>query len=389
MKRSLILLTLFAGACRDVPERFAGPDPFDSISSSDAGRLTWNLKEDHSPAFSHDNNQIYYSARSYPGFPLTESLLLSVPRTVGRAKVILEEIQGAVSPQPRLAAPAISPNGNSIAFVELTQLHDPTELCNDRISCAVAPLPAPPPDTGAANALLMQGRLRIRPLNGSGNEVSIPIVFEGNQGDDRIAHPFQRQFERDRAEIFRPSWSPDGSRVVFSDGLRLWIWAVGGGAPTQILGTADGVWPAWSPNGDLIAFTKLQRGPVQTFGCECWRRGRPLPVANLRRVITNDGRRRVGTLQTIRPDGTGLATLGEGEAPAWTPDGQTLVFQRGGQLWRANRDGTNAVALPNTQFGYEPAISRDGRWLAFTRDMKQGDRANNLEMPYDLFVIGF
>ena len=95
MRRSLILLALLATACREGPERFVSPDPFDSLAIADAGRLTWNVYEDHSPAWNATSDTVYYSARSYPGFPVTGGLLLSVPRTTGRARLMLESLQQA------------------------------------------------------------------------------------------------------------------------------------------------------------------------------------------------------------------------------------------------------------------------------------------------------
>lgn len=385
MKRSLLLLIVLLTACRDAPEGFIGPNAFDSISPSEAGRLTWNPYEDHSPAWNATSDSIYYSARPYPGFPTSPSLLLSVPRTRGRAQLMLAGLQAAL-PTPALAAMAVSRNHESIAFVQLTELN--TEpVCTERIQCNVPPLSGI--DTTASNVPLVRGMLRVRSLNG-GAEVTVPIVFEGVVAgtNNRIAHPFQRQYSRDRAEVFRPSWSPDGTRVVYSDGLQLRILDVSSGNTTVIPNTQDGVWPAWSPSGDVIAFTRLLRTGSHNIGCGCYTAGRPEPALTLSRTIYHDGNDRIGTLTLINPDGSNARTRGIGEAPAWSPDGNTLVFQRGSQLLRANADGMNAVAIPNTDFAYEPAISPDGRFLAFTRDPGQRDRINHI-IPNDIWVVDF
>lgn len=388
MQRYALLMCLLAIACRE-PERYVSPDPFDSLSTNDSGRLTWNVHEDHSPAWNADSDSLYYTARSYPGFPATGGLLLSAPRTTGRAQVILESLQRAVSPQPWLTAPALSPDKRALAFVELTEVYDPRVTCTAGVECGLGPLSTI--DTSNANTPLVRGRLRVQPLNG-GSEVTLPIVFEGKNGDDRIAHPFQRQFERDRAEVFRPSWSPDGTRLVFSDGLRLMLWTVGSSTATPISGTNDGVWPAWSPSGDVIAFTQLRRTGSHTLTCGCFRTGRVLPVERHTRVIYHDGNARIGDLVLIRPDGTQRRVAGAGEAPAWTPDGQSLIFQRNFQLYRSNADGSNATLIPNTDSAFEPAVSPNGRWLAFTRFMGEtpipGDPNVNRK-DYNLWVVGF
>ncbi|HEY0810373.1 MAG TPA: hypothetical protein VGD49_09435, partial [Longimicrobiales bacterium] len=355
MKRLLILAVLLS-ACRDAPDRFAAPDPFDSLSAGDAGRLTWNQFYDQTPVWNATSDSVYYSTRSYPQFGSTEGLLLAIPRVTGRAKVLLESLQGDVEPQPLLLAPAISRDRRSIAFVELTELHDPFLTCPVGITCFTSA------DTTAANTPLVRAMIRVRQLDNTGVEMRMPIQFSGANGVNPIAHPFQRQFERDRSQVFRPTWSPDGTRLVFSDGLQLFVWTLGTSDATPIPNTQDGVWPAWSPNGDVIAFTRLFREGFHTVGCAC-RVSDRLSVP-LTRTIYHDRSQRTGQLVTIRPDGSGARNLGSGEAPAWTPDGLSILVARDDEIWRVAADGSTATPMPTTAFGFEPALSPDGRWLA-------------------------
>jgi Tol biopolymer transport system component len=104
-----------------------------------------------------------------------------------------------------------------------------------------------------------------------------------------------------------PSLSPDGNSVAFNwtphaDAIsHIWIKTVDGDASTQLTNTSDGweQWPAWSPDGRLIAFTRHAQGKslvvvVSPFG------GPELVVG---------------------------ATEAEGGAQ-WTPDSTSLVFSR-------------------------------------------------------------
>ena len=97
--------------------------------------------------------------------------------------------------------------------------------------------------------------------------------------------------------------SPDGRRVVFESMGRLYVRDVAGGAPRKL--TADDsdfqLFPSWSRDGKRIAF-----------------------------VSWND--QRLGEIRTVGADGRGVRTVtkqpGHYARPRFSPDGQTLVFER-------------------------------------------------------------
>jgi TolB protein len=106
-----------------------------------------------------------------------------------------------------------------------------------------------------------------------------------------------------------PSWSPDGSQIVYrasgKDNMGLYVVTVATGAVRPVTpGSSHDNFPAWSPNGDRIAFT---------------------------RFFDNDYE-----LYTIKPDGTDARRLtntpGNDAHCAWSPDGEWLAFTsaRGG-----------------------------------------------------------
>jgi Tol biopolymer transport system component len=83
-------------------------------------------------------------------------------------------------------------------------------------------------------------------------------------------------------------------------------------------------------------------------------------------------------ISIVQPDGSGLTELGEGDEPAWSPDGSTIYFRHADQIWRMAADGSGTEPIPGTDGGREPAVSPDGALLAFARESRFGD--------YDIWV---
>jgi len=120
-----------------------------------------------------------------------------------------------------------------------------------------------------------------------------------------------------------PAWSPDGNRLAFVSvhERSREIWIVDSSGKNERLLT-PGVLPAWSPDGKRIAFTK--------------------PDA--------EGRKQIWT---IGIDGEGGRRLPSGDfshCPAWSPKGDKIAYWSGdargfGQVWVMESDGTRPRQL--------------------------------------------
>ena len=102
--------------------------------------------------------------------------------------------------------------------------------------------------------------------------------------------------------------------------------------------------PAFSPQGEEIAYVSFENRK---------------PVVYVHTIAT--GQRRI------------VANFkGSNSAPAWAPDGQTLVVSLsrdgGTQLFRVSRDGGAAQKLTSTGINTEAAFSADGQSIYFTSD---------------------
>ena len=122
-----------------------------------------------------------------------------------------------------------------------------------------------------------------------------------------------------------PAWSPDGRQIAFADeasayqGSDIEVVPADGGPVRTLCAVACGQGlsePSWSPDGSRIAFSQL--GVLVRMGLG-------IPPGSLW-VVNADG----SSLERI----TGATTCGSGRtcfldvAPAWSPDGSTIAFDR-------------------------------------------------------------
>ena len=163
--------------------------------------------------------------------------------------------------------------------------------------------------------------------------------------------------------------------MVFSDGLQLRIWNPDTGAARVVPGTDDGASAAWSPDGEWIAFTRYERGPAEMRTCEHYSEGViggvPDTVFCLQQRTAWPIARR--TLSLVRPDGSDLRELGDGEDAAWTPDSGALFFRRNDQIHRIELSGGATQAVTGTSGGREPAVSPNGGEVSFARRTAPGN----------------
>ncbi len=361
--------------CRDAPEPFV-PRDREPLSGS-AWQLTFNPGDDRAPTWSAEGDRVIYTAESLEGTAATPGLLLSIPFDGGVAEKALINVQEDSGPVRWFTTPAAGPTGDRLAFAHIIRLFAET-LCGETafVDCGE------PLNTVFPEPRLEIVSLRVRRFDATdrlSDGPSLDVEFEGRLFDG-TRHPFglpgvwvidyypyHQVHVEEGALPFRPSWSPDGGRVAFSDGLQILIWRVGENEATRVAGTDDGISAAWSPNGEWIAFTRLERAsPDSTSFCQ---HIVDSPAGLLLNCVEERTTYRIGrrVIALVRPDGSDVTELGEGEEPAWAPDGETIFYRADGQIWQRSIDGSDPTPVPETEGGREPSVSPTGHHLAFAR----------------------
>ena len=379
----IVLLGAVAFACRDAAEPFRPedrePSPDDSYY-----RLTYGAADDRLPVWSADGDSVYYTTSSYEGNPLAPATILAIDAEgMGSIVPLLHNVQEGRTLGSMVTAPAI--RGGSVAYIRVPPLL-PESPC---FATRVCPMTSLMPMVRLTDAALHARALDA--THGPDDDIILPLAFAGHSieadagaptGSITVSeyHPFQWQFEAERRAFFRPSWDPDGTRLVVSDGLRLLRWTLGANAAQPIPGTDDGMMPAWSSDGEWIAYARYARTSSITFTCEYQT---TYMVDTIPVTVTDCVERRTvhftadPMIVLTRPDGSGQQVLGQGTDPAWSPDGLYVYasarVEGTPMIVRMPLDGGPVTIVPRTEGGIEPAVSPDGRRLAFARSVAPGD----------------
>lgn len=191
----------------------------------------------------------------------------------------------------------------------------------------------------------------------------------------------------------RPAWSPDGDLIAFeraspggTPDSEIYVMNADGSDPVRL---TEGSQPEWSPDGGKIAFWRYRED--DTF----WGITTDIWVMNAdgsdpRRLMTDawypawspDGATIAfatsGLIKVMDADGSNPVLLGTGTHPAWSPDGTKIAFvddpDGDHDIYVVDPDGTNRLRLAeHPGEDLEPAWSPDGTRIAFTNG-RGGDR---------------
>ncbi|MDX1600419.1 MAG: hypothetical protein R3191_02780, partial [Anaerolineales bacterium] len=311
----------------------------------------------------------------------------------GSASATPPPTQAAVEPtQPATDTPEPSPN------VSATPTGEPT---------------ATPQPTAAASSRGGGGRIAFISDRGDGRTLQIwTMDAEGNDPRQLTFGPGDKAY---------PSWSPDGSRLLFvspggtddfGNDLGLDIWIInedGTGIKNVTHHPGDDTEPDWSPDGSAIVFTSDRVNELrQVFRMDaacldqeegaCW----DVDPTNISQGYAvefspawspDGGTIAVSASINSAPGRIFLRSPFPGEPTrldprdqiigaqdlAWSPDGQYIAFTwvqpTMNEIWLVSIENRAAdpTKLTNSLGNKEPAFSPDGQWIVFTstRDQNQ------------------
>ncbi len=274
------------------------------------------------------------------------------PRKIAVFSVETGERRALTTPPPKSygdKAPAVSPDGGSIAFVregtgrdnlsdiyllklsdDLTSIGEPQLLLANLTQAALAWMP-----DGDAIIFSSGGSLWRMGVSAGRGARPERLAFGGQQVSD-------------------PALSRDGQRLAYSQGIvREDIWHVEltntgevAGSPRELISSTrqDG-YPQYSPDGIRIAFLSNRSGIRQLYVCDA------------------DGSNLVQL--------TSFAAGVELPYPGWSPDGKSLCFTanvEGNQdvFWIDLRRGSPRRLTTEASTDSQPQWSQDGGWIYFT-----------------------
>ena len=338
------------------------------LRSGELKQITKNTSEDFMPSWSPDDNEIVF-ATSRDNY---ESLWAMNVRSMGDRRV--RSVKGA-----RLDAPSWGPDGQIVYHVTAS---GQTRYEIDGKSV-----------TGSENVFAFRaawaskseyfyvsdGKIRRRTLAG------LPLQTVEFTATMNVIHPEYRHRVRDFTSttprralgLVRPVISPDGTQIAFAAVGDIYVMPASGGTPVNV--TKDAALdtdPSWSPDGSSLVYSSDRESPHLQLWVRDMKSGASRKVTNIttqpqgasfspdgkRIVFFNvDGMWRVAEMSILDLENGRITkihdSLPQPGTPTWAPDGKRIALAGIAPMTVRFREGTNQVQTISAAGG-------DVKWYA-------------------------
>ncbi len=366
-----------------------------SSSGGTARRLTVHPATDQFPRWTPDGSRIVFASNRYGNF----DVFSIKPDGSDLKRLSFEssyEFPCAISPSGKTIYGYTNAWGRQDIFMLDINGGDIIRLTGHPLETKYTPGVSP---DGATIAYCTGGSFNWRNPNAKGTYTA--DIWLADAGVPLRNH---RNITRNEWQDQFPTFARDGSLYFVSNRSgwpNLWHMKADGSAPRQLTHHLDGTmrWPTISGNGALIAYEfesmiwtydpRSQRSQELTFDVPDDQRLNPISESNLTSGVTNyaispDGKRAVavirGELFLMPERGGPTRRLTDNTAldfqPLWL-DQKRILFAsaRTGKrdLFTVGLDGETKPFIQDSADLMSPALSPDGKWLAFHRGMNEVD----------------
>jgi Tol biopolymer transport system component/pimeloyl-ACP methyl ester carboxylesterase len=299
------------------------------------------------------------------------------------------------SHQSEIFAAALEEVGSNVELVILPDITHYTNMTDQEVYEAIASYLA---HLDAIARLSEVGAETFAFVSNRDGDYEIYLRMIPTVSDDPAA---QVQLTHNEVDDSVPDWSPDGGKIAFAsrrDGnWEIYVMedvndAIQNPGNTEVRRLTnhegDDLLPAWSPDGQQIAFASDRDGDWEIYVMQADGSGlrqltdntsyesKPSWSPDGAKIAYDSGEGFERDIYVMDSDGTNQERIiqASGGWPAWSPvDNQIAYFDRvdgNPEIYIVNLDGTNQTRLTiNNRDDWEPSWSADGKWLLYVSGM--------------------